>query len=114
LNVVLPNSWFHAHDSQQLLTLLVCKLSQVPLTFFDLAQLKNKLKKKEQKQKKIIKKVVYTGVRTVHGGGFVIKLVRPVRDAKGLNGSSVPKFQESRDPNASQLLREGVGTIGAH
>jgi hypothetical protein len=32
--------------------------------------------------------------------GFVIKLVRPIRDAKSLNGSSVPKCQEGRGPNA--------------
>ncbi len=44
--------------------------------------------------------------------GFVIKLVRPMGDAKSLNGSSVPKFQEGRDPNAPQLFGEGVGTIG--
>jgi hypothetical protein len=35
-------------------------------------------------------------------------------DAKSLNGSSVPKFQESRDPNAPRLFGEGVRTIGAH
>ncbi len=46
--------------------------------------------------------------------GFVIKLVRPMGDAKSLNGSSVPKLQESRDPNAPQLFGEAVDTIGAH
>jgi hypothetical protein len=46
--------------------------------------------------------------------GFVIKLVRPTGDAKSLNGSSVPKFQESHDPNAPRLFGEGVSTIGAH
>jgi hypothetical protein len=56
---------------------------------------------------------------SVHRGmyctrGFVIKLVRPMGGAKSLNGSSVPKFQESRDPNAPQLFEEGVSTIGAH
>ncbi len=42
--------------------------------------------------------------------GFVIKLVRPMGDAKSLNGSSVPKFREGRDP----LLRNCWGRRGYH